>query len=165
MKFAVLILICTLFGSCFNDGNCIITATNSMHIQFKKLTNTTLDSTILLDTVYVSGTDTFLVVNTAVTEFLFPVDTHSDITTFVLKHTNSAKTIYGSDTLQVGYTAQSKIIAKDCGAFTYYQNLKIIHSNLKEIKAFSPSGENAAAVAPGMNIDVTSEGVPPTLTM
>ena len=140
MKLAVIMVICVLFGSCLNDGNCLITATNNMHLQFKKLSNSK-DSIIVLDTVYISGTDTFLVVNASVTEVLLPVDIHSEITTFVLKRANSSKTSFGTDTLQVGYTGQSKVIAKDCGAFTYYQNLEMIKTNLEDsqIKVFSKS--------------------------
>jgi hypothetical protein len=112
-----------------------------MHIQFKKLDDTKLDSAIVLDTVYISGTDTFLVYNAAVHEILLPVDIHSNTTTFVLTHSNSTKTSFGSDTLQVGYSVQSRVIAKDCGAFTYYQNLEIVRKSLKDsqIKAFSTS--------------------------
>ena len=140
MKYVVLLLIGVLFGSCFNDGNCLITATNALHIQFKKLSDAK-DSTIILDTVYISGTDTFLLVNASVKEFLLPVDVHNNITTFVFTHSNSTGTIFGSDTLQVGYTGQSRVIAKDCGAFTYYQNLNVLHTNLKEsqIKVFNTS--------------------------
>lgn len=140
MKWFVLVSLLALFGGCFNDGNCVITATNSMHIQFKKESNKT-DSTITLDTVYISGTDTFLIVNSALTEILLPVDVHHNVTTFVLTHTNSDKTKYGSDTIQVGYTAQSKVIARDCGAFTYYQNLNVLHTSLKDsqLKSLSTS--------------------------
>ena len=141
MKFAVLILICGLFGSCLNDGNCLITATNYMHIQFKKESNAKLDTAVDLTTIYISGTDTSLLVNAAVTEILIPVDIHSSTTTFILQRTNSSSSTLKSDTLQVGYSAQSKVIAKDCGAFTYYQNLKVLHTNLadSQIKLFNTS--------------------------
>ncbi len=111
-----------------------------MHIQFKKLSNSK-DSAIFLNTVQVSGTDTVLVVNASVTESLLPVDIHHEITTFILQRTNPADSTTHFDTLQVGYSMQSKVIAKDCGTFTYYQNLTVLHTNLKEsqIKVFSTS--------------------------
>lgn len=129
-----------VLGSCFNDGNCLITATNFMHIQFKSQ-NTKLDSALDLTTIYVSGTDSILVVNAAEKEILLPLDIHSNTTTFVLQRTNSSNTLSGSDTLTVGYSAQSKVIAKDCGAFTYYRDLRILYTNLKDsqIKVFSTS--------------------------
>ena len=136
MKFAALGLICVLLGSCLNDGNCLITATNYMHIQFKKESNSKLDTLVNLTTIFVSGAnpDSILKINSATNEILLPVNIHSNATTFIFNYENSST----SDTLQVGYTTQSKIIAKECGAFTYYQNLKILYTKLK-VKAFSTS--------------------------
>ena len=109
-----------------------------MHIQFKKESNK-LDTAVDLTTIFVLDTDpdSTLIVNSAPKEILLPVDIHSSITTFIFHYKNNSI----PDTLQVGYTAQSKVIAKDCGAFTYYQNLNVLHSSLKEsqIKAFSTS--------------------------
>ncbi len=141
MKFAVLILIVALFGSCFNEGDCLISATNYMHIQFKKETNIKLDTAVVLDTIHISGTDTVLVINSATKEILLPVDIHSTTTTFVFQRTNPADSSLAYDTLQVGYTTQSKVIAKDCGAFTYYQNLIVLYKSLKDsqLKIFSTS--------------------------
>jgi hypothetical protein len=142
MKFIVLVVISVLFGSCFNDGNCLITATNYMHIQFKKESNIKLDTVVDLTTIYISGTDSILAVNAATKEVLIPLDIHSATTTFILQHTNpSNPSLPAADTFHVQYTAQSKIIAKDCGAFTYYQNLKVLYTSLKEsqIKVVSTS--------------------------
>ena len=110
-----------------------------MHLQFKKESNK-LDTLVDLTTISVSGTDpdsSILIINSSTKEILLPLDIHNDKTTFIFNYKNSST----PDTLQVGYTAQSKVIAKDCGAFTYYQNLNVLHSSLKEsqIKAFSTS--------------------------
>jgi hypothetical protein len=141
MKFAGLILICVFFGSCLNDGNCLITSTNNIHIQFKKESNHKLDTALVIKTISISGTDSIIKVNTSASEVLIPIDIHSNTTSIVIRHTNSDSTNVGLDTLQVSYTGQSKVIAKDCGAFTYYQNLEMIKTNLKDsqIKIFSTS--------------------------
>jgi hypothetical protein len=140
MKYAGLVLICALFGSCFTDGNCLITATNYMHIQFKKESNNKLDTAPLIKTITILGADEGYIskVNASLTEVLIPIDIHSNITSVIIWHTNSDSTKFGTDTLQVSYTGQSKVIAKDCGAFTYYQNLSVLHTNLK-LKEFSTS--------------------------
>ena len=138
MKYAGIILICVVLGSCLNDGNCIITATNNMHIQFKTHRDHKTDTSINITAIYVSGTDSVLSVNAEVKEVLIPVDIHRDTTTFIFQYSNAT-----SNTLQVSYTGQTKIIAKDCGAFTYYQNLKVLYptTDFKEsqIKEFSTS--------------------------
>jgi hypothetical protein len=141
MKFLGLLLLALVVGSCFSDGDCLISATNYMHLQFKKRTNVGLDTTLYFTHIYVSGTDSIIFKNdTLVSDILLPVDIQSNSTTFVLQYTSlSDPSRFTFDTLQVGYTTQSKVIAKDCGAFTYYQNLKILKTNLKEaqIKTFS----------------------------
>jgi len=138
MKFVLLVLICVLFESCFNDGNCIITATNSMHIQFKKESNSKLDTSVYFRHIYISGADAIYFKNdTLVSDILIPIDIYSSATTFIFQYANTDT----FDTLLVGYSAQSKIIAKDCGAFTYYQNLEVLKTNLKDsrIKVFNTS--------------------------
>jgi hypothetical protein len=125
-----------VFGGCFNDGNCLITATNYMHIQFKKESNK-LDTAVYFSHISISGANAILFTNdTLVNEILLPLDIHSDSTEYIFQYVNAP-----ADTFRVGYTAQSKVIAKDCGAFTYYQNLKVLHTNLKgeQIKPFNTS--------------------------
>ncbi len=141
MKFVVLLLIVGLFGSCFNEGDCLVSATNYMHLQFKKEANHSLDSAVILDTIYISGTDTSLVFNSATSAVLIPLDIHNATTTFIFQRTNPLDSTLAYDTLQVGYATRSKVIAKDCGAFTYYQNLAILKTNLREaqIKIYSTS--------------------------
>jgi hypothetical protein len=138
MKYAAFILICMVLGSCLNDGNCLITATNNMHLKFKTHRDNKTDTAIALTTILISGTvpDSVLKINATTSEILLPVDIHRDTTTFILQYTSAP-----SDTLQVTYSKQSKVIAKDCGAFTYYQNLRILHTSFKEtqVKEFSTS--------------------------
>ena len=112
-----------------------------MYIHFSKRSDHTIDSVLLVDTIFVSGTDTLLVSNQSLSSLLLPVDINHDTTTFIIKHTNSAKKVFASDTLQVTYKRQSKVIAKACGAYTFFSDLKIVKTNLEEsqIKTFSTS--------------------------
>jgi len=142
MKYVGIIVICVVLGSCLNDGNCIITATNTMHIQFKTHRDHKTDTTIDIKAIYISGTApdsaSGLAPTTALKEILLPIDIHRDTTTFIFQYSDGT-----SNTLQVNYSGQTKIIAKDCGAFTYYQNLRVLYptTDFKEsqIKEFSTS--------------------------
>lgn len=145
MKYIFLFLICALFASCFNEGDCLITATNIMHIQFKKKSNSAIDTTIhfAYQSISFSGTDTFAIVRQA-HEVLLPIDISSSTNsaTIIFHRINIADTtIQVTDTLEIGYLKQSKVISKDCGAYTFYSNLKILKTNLKstQIKTFSTS--------------------------
>ena len=145
MKYIFLFLICALFASCFNEGDCLITATDIMHVQFKKKSNSALDTLMYFSyhSVSFSGSDTFLIVKPYASELLLPLEINSSTnsTTVIFHRINPDSTIQETDTLQIGYSKQSRVITKDCGAYTFYSNLKILHTNLKstQIKVFSTS--------------------------
>jgi hypothetical protein len=158
MKFALLIFLCAIFASCFNPGDCLVTATNYMHIQFFKKLNPTLDSAVALTRIFISGTDLYLKFPTdsTVQDLLLPLDIHNNSTTFIWQRTNLYDTLIRvSDTLKVGYTIQSKVISPDCGAFSYYENLKILKTDSgMHIKAFSTS-----LIKDPTNSDITAYAV------
>jgi len=142
MKFAFPLLFCALFASCFNEGDCLISATNYMHVQFKKKSSITVDTAIAFTGITVSGTDSVLTYTATVTEILLPIDIGHPTTTFIFHRINTLDSaMVATDTLQVQYTTQSKIIAPSCGAFTYYQNLKLEKTSLNtaQYKVFSTS--------------------------
>ncbi len=144
MKYAVILFIGIVFGSCFSEGDCLVTATNFMDIQFRKKINNTLDSAVALTSISLSNTDSVIAFkhDTTVSEIVIPVDIHHNTTTFIFyrKGLGVDSTITASDTLEVSYTIQSRLITTNCGAYTYYENLKIVHTNLEsQIKVFSTS--------------------------
>jgi len=143
MKFVPLIFITAIFVSCFNQGDCLITATNLMQIQFKKKSNHTLDTivTFAQQSIVVPGADSVLVVKLATAALLLPLDINNNTTTFIFHRINADSSITATDTLQLGYVRQSKIISQDCGAFTYFNDLKFLKTNLDsaQIKFFNTS--------------------------
>jgi hypothetical protein len=145
MKYIFPFLFCALFASCFNEGDCLITATNIMHIQFKKKSNVTIDTfmNFAYHSISFSGTDTFMIVRPAAHEVLLPIDINSAINsaTLIFHRINPDSSIQATDTIQFGFNKQSKVISKDCGAFIFYSDLKILRTNLKstQIKTYSTS--------------------------
>src|SRR5579859_7048800 len=100
MKYALLIAMGLIFWSCFNEGDCIITATNYMEIQFKKKSNHSLDSLVAFTSIRISGTDSTLVFSSVTSAINIPVDIHHDTTRFILNRVNTSdSTLVGSDTL------------------------------------------------------------------
>ncbi|GHM99245.1 hypothetical protein WSM22_07350 [Cytophagales bacterium WSM2-2] len=118
-----------------------------MHIQFKKRSNSAKDTAILFATqsVIISGTDSVISVVGAQKELLLPVDVNSQAnsTTFIFHRLSTDNVTVVSDTLEIGYTKQSKLVSKDCGAYTYYQNLTILKTSKSlessQFKTFSTS--------------------------
>ena len=132
MKFALLIFVCLLFAGCFNPGDCLVSATNYLHIQFKKKSNHAIDTLVSFSyySIFVSGTDSLLRVRPSTATLLLPLDVSKNVTTFIFHRISPDSTAIATDTLQLGYNRQGKVISPDCGAFTYYQNLKVLKSNL-----------------------------------
>jgi hypothetical protein len=144
MRVVLFFFICACLASCFSEGDCLISATNYMHIQFRKKSNTALDSAVAMTSIAVSGTDSIFVFKNDTTfhEILLPVDIHNISTTFIFaRQSLTDASVTAVDTMQIGYTPQSKIISKECGAFTFYKDLKILKTNLSstQIKTLSTS--------------------------
>lgn len=154
IKFVPLVFIVLLLASCFSEGDCLISATNKLHIQFKKKSNHALDTTIAFTGISVSGSDSIVVFKSLVKEILIPADIHNTFTKLIFHRINTAdSSVTATDTLQVSYTKQTKVITRDCGAYTFYQNLKIIQTNLQSkiistslLKDPTGSGPSAYAV-------------------
>jgi hypothetical protein len=135
LLFALLLL----FGvSCFNEPDCIVTATTSIKIDFKqtKIDGTTLlrsvvDSEVIFSSVYVAGIDTgAFIQNKRLSSLTLPINpqTKSIKYVFNIKSDNSA--ITRKDSLEFSFDSESRIISQKCGAFTYFLNLKIEQTNL-----------------------------------
>ncbi|MBS1680260.1 MAG: hypothetical protein JST48_00965 [Bacteroidetes bacterium] len=156
MRITLLIFICALFSACFSEGDCLVSATNYMHIQFKKRSNHKLDTSVIFNYIYFGGSDSALG-KTQATELLLPVDINNARTNteFIFQIANSDNSKQQTDTLQVGYTRQGEVITKDCGAYSFYIDLKILKTSFDsaQVKVFStsllkdPTGSGIASYA------------------
>ena len=144
MRIVLLLFIGGAFASCFNEGDCLITATNYMHWQFRKKSNTAADSSVAFTSLIVSGTDSIVLFknDTVFHEILLPLDIHQATTTYIFPRQSLTDSLVTAvDTIQVGYTPQSKVISRDCGAYTFYKDLTILKTSLSktQIKTVSTS--------------------------
>jgi hypothetical protein len=119
-KAVLVVFLVILSSSCFNQGDCLETASGFMKLDFYERTSK-LPKYIKFDSIYVSGTD--LVFTQDTTTLLLPVNPAEAFTRFMLFHDGK------SDSLTVSYTSETRIIATDCGAFTYFKNLEIVNSS------------------------------------
>jgi hypothetical protein len=141
MRILLFFVTCLILSGCFTQGDCLVSATNLMRIQFKKK-NTKSDTSVSITYVSFSGTDSILAPTTAVTELILPVDGHVDSTRFIFHRVKASdNSITGVDTLTVKYDIQSSVATPDCGAYTYYQNLKVVKFSRGDslIKVFNKS--------------------------
>jgi hypothetical protein len=117
-------------ASCFNQGDCTITSTNLVKVTFQKKLDGTVKSTVFLTVKTIHESDTLLLTSQdpanpiPVTEMSLPMNPKYDSTIFLLER--SDQRLFR---LTLSYTTYSKVIATDCGAFLYYQDLKVKSTN------------------------------------
>lgn len=129
MKPIFIFFISGLILGCFSEGDCLITATNQLHIQLKKKSNSAKDTAVVFNSITISGAGK-IAENVTAQEFLLPLNIKSDSTLIVFDRANATV----PDSILLSYTRQSKVITKDCGAYTYFQNLKVLRTNLDSVQ-------------------------------
>jgi 3D (Asp-Asp-Asp) domain-containing protein len=125
LKYLPIGLLAVLSFGCFDQGDCLITATNLM--QVKLLTKTDRkENKIKFNSVTVSGSTSILYKDQETGTLLLPVNPGQGSTTFTLNYGTTVSVI------TVTYSEETRVIAVDCGAFTYYKDLKISSTDFEE---------------------------------
>jgi hypothetical protein len=123
VRSVLLIFLIFFSSSCFNQGDCLITASGYTKIDLYQKSNKQ-PKTIFFSPIIVSGNGSTLRRDSlTATALLLPVNPNGDTTRFTLNYEGK------SDFITVKYSSQSRIISPDCGAFTYYTNLEIVNTS------------------------------------
>lgn len=125
IKYFPLLLLGILASGCFDKGDCVRTATNIVQIRLLSKADR-MESKIKFNSVTVSGSNGVRYKDQEVSSLLLPVNPGQDTVTFTLNYGTTVSTI------TVGYTQETRVISVDCGAFTYYKDLKIVSSSFDE---------------------------------
>lgn len=131
-KYLLFTFLTILLSGCFDKGDCLVTATNLM--QVKLLTKADRkENKVKFSSVTVSGSNSILYKDAETATLLLPVDPGQSSTTFTLNYGSTPSMI------TVSYSQEAKVIAVDCGAFTYYKDLQITNTTYPEgsIKLFN----------------------------
>ncbi len=110
-----------LGGSCFNEGDCLKTASNNVRIDFYQRVNNQA-ATLNFSGIVIDGVDT-LYKGVSEAFVKLPVNPNSDTTQFILNYNER------TDYITFKYSQYSKVITSDCGAFTYFNHLQIIDTS------------------------------------
>jgi hypothetical protein len=131
VKQVSLIFLLLLLGSCFNEGDCLITSTNLVKIDLLSKVDGS------------SRLTTFLQVRTDSLEFV----AHGDTTVVSLQlplnpdKLEESFTFLTSDSLtfhlDLKYNTFTRIISSDCGAFLYYDGLSIKETDFNNTKVIT----------------------------
>ena len=134
IRYLFIILFSALATGCFNQGDCLITATNLMQVKFlKKSDRSSLK--LKFSSVTISGTATVKYENEEISTILLPVNPGEGTTTFTLNYDSIAadnSIVPVTSMIKVSYSQKSKILSVDCGAFTYFTELAIVDTSYNE---------------------------------
>ena len=141
----LLFLLIILFGvSCFNEPDCLITASSAVKIEFKQTkTNpttrvrTVVDSALVFNSVLVSGIDTAYIkykLGQSFSSVTLPVDPRVKTMKYVFNIRSTSGVITRKDSIEFSYASESVVIAPRCGAYTYFLDLKIQKTNYDSTK-------------------------------
>ena len=125
VKAVLLIFLIFLSSSCFNQGDCLITASGYTRIDLYDKANRR-PKLIAFDSIAVSGTESILYRDSIRTTIFLPVNPREDTTRFTLNYDGK------SDFITVKYSAETRIISPDCGAFVYFKNLEILKTSFDQ---------------------------------
>jgi len=127
VKAVLLIFLIFLSSSCFNQGDCVITASGYTRIDFYQKANRQ-PKLITFSAITVSGGGTILHQDSvsASTFLLLPVNPNGDTTRFTLDYDGK------SDFITVKYSTEMRIISPDCGAFMYFKDLEIMNTSFDQ---------------------------------
>jgi hypothetical protein len=130
----ILIFFVFFFVSCFNQGDCLITSTSLVKISLvSKIDGKPRSATFTK----VENTDDKIdfVVDTAitVTSLQLPLNPNRLQVSYLFVTSDSV-----TYNLSLNYTTYTRIIAPDCGAFLYYQDLSVEETNFDRVKIITP---------------------------
>ncbi len=124
-KYLLFALLAILSSGCFDQGDCLITATNLMQVKLLKKTDKK-PFPITFTSVTASGSNSILYKDQKTSTLLLPVNPGQGSTTFTLNYDTIISTI------TVSYSQETRVIAVDCGAFTYYKELQITNTSFAQ---------------------------------
>jgi hypothetical protein len=131
---AVFWILSLLFlASCFNEGDCLITSTNLVKVDLFERTNGTSQPLKFIRVHQLEDDLELLASDTTVSTFQLPLSPDRLESSFEFMTFDSVTYL-----LSLRYTKFTRVIAADCGAFQYYQDLKVDSTTFDHVKVTSP---------------------------
>lgn len=104
--------------SCFEEGDCLVTNSNIVVVDFRKVADKKAVQPVAISSVDVLG-GVNLYRNQELSQLKLPVDPHLTETHFIIRQASK------TDTLGFSYRNQSVVLAPDCGAYLYQFDLAV----------------------------------------
>jgi hypothetical protein len=118
LRLAGLTFLMLLVTSCFDEGDCLITNSNTIKVSLRSFKEKTKPVEVTFTSISIPG-DTVLYENIKTQGFLLPVDPGRTEMQYAMSYGTR------SDTITFGYNSLSVVLSPTCGAFPYQRNLII----------------------------------------
>lgn len=141
----LILLLAILFGaSCFNEPDCIVTASTTIKIDFKQtktdkitLLKTVVDSALIFDYVKVFGIDSpyiKYIKDKTYTSLTLPINPKNKTITYYLNRRSISGATVRLDSIQFDFANETRVVAPKCGAYTYFLDLKVAQTSFDATK-------------------------------
>jgi len=138
-RFLLFLMMILVGASCFNEPDCIVTATTSIKIDFKqtKTDKTTLiksvvDSALILNYVKVTGIDTSYLTNKTTATVTLPINPKEKTITYYLFRKSASGATTRLDSIKFSFSEEGRVIAPKCGAYTFFLDLKVVQTSFSQ---------------------------------
>jgi hypothetical protein len=121
------IIAAALLWSCFDEGNCLVSFTDKVIVNFKNGEDGK-PATISMDSITVDGISLLNYEAKELTKVELPVNPHSITSSFIFYFPSTA------DTLVLAYHREAVILTTDCGAANYITGLSIESTDLEDVR-------------------------------
>jgi len=132
LKRAIFLILTVLLASCFDEGNCLVSASNVLKIDFKQKTNHSLDDTVRIKSIQFSNYIAVATTDSIIYGLLLPLSSDSSAVTIRVIRRVFVSNAFVNDTLslKLGFSTYSKVVTTTCGAYTYFHQLNIKNISL-----------------------------------
>lgn len=138
-RFLLFLMMILVGASCFNEPDCIVTATSSIKIDFKQtktdkitLLKSVVDSALVLKYVNVTGIDTAYVKNRISATLTLPINPKTKTITYYLFRQSVSGASTRLDSIQFSFAEEGRVIAPKCGAYTFFLDLKVVQTSFSQ---------------------------------
>lgn len=118
----ILLILAGLLSSCFDDGDCITTTTDVLHINFKKYTTSEVDTVEIIG-ITITGTDSVFYPAVDASSITLPLDPNASSLTI-----NFDFELVDRE-LILDYNTTPRLISPDCGVELSFTNISVDENN------------------------------------
>lgn len=138
-RFLLFLMTILVGASCFNEPDCIVTATTAIKLDFKQtktnsvtLIKSVVDSAVIFSYVNVAGISGKYLKDTTTATLSLPINPKEKTITYYLFRQSESGASTRLDSIKFSFTEETRVIAPRCGAYTFFLDLKVVQTSFSQ---------------------------------